>query len=84
MMATVQITTYGPGGFDPRKPRGNVIDSRTVAAPAEDRSSPDARIAALEAQVAALKGVPEISARVDLDAVRAGPPVAMAALEVKP
>lgn len=32
-MPNVEVTTYGPGGFDPDDPDGNVTEQRTVEVP---------------------------------------------------
>ena len=48
--------TYGPGGFDPGSPDGNVIERREVDLPEQASTAAEERIAALEAEVRAIKG----------------------------
>ena len=50
------LTTYGPGGYDPAKPNGNVIAVETFDAPPEAPSTADERLAALEAELRDVKG----------------------------
>jgi hypothetical protein len=35
-MATDTVTVYGPGGYDPGKPDGNVVETHTVEIPPEE------------------------------------------------
>jgi len=51
------LTTYGPGGYDPTKPNGNVIAVEVLDAPADPTPTPptiEAKIDAVIAAVAAL------------------------------
>ena len=51
------LTTYGPGGYDPAKPDGNVIAVETFdAPPADPTPTADERLAALEAELRDVKG----------------------------
>jgi hypothetical protein len=50
------LTTYGPGGYDPAKPDGNVIAVETFDAPPEAPPTADERLAALEAELRDVKG----------------------------
>ena len=74
----MKITTYGPGGYDPKKPNSNVIDERTVELPAPATDTAEARLATLEAKleaVATLAAKADATAQEVAQAVKdAGPP----------
>ena len=50
------LTTYGPGGYDPAKPNGNVIGVEHFDAPAEPTPTAEERLAALEGELRDVKG----------------------------
>lgn len=49
------VTTYGLGGFDPKAPNGNVVDVREVEVDVPTPDPRDERLAALEADVQAIR-----------------------------
>lgn len=48
-MATVEVVTYGPGGYDTSKPNNNVISTRTVTLSVEQENEDTLRAQALTA-----------------------------------
>ena len=70
MIIVERHITYGPGGFDARRPAGGAIEEKSV----EVEHAPDpvaGEIAVLHAKVNALMRVPEVAASVDLAAIEA-------------
>jgi hypothetical protein len=61
-MTTITVTTYGPGGYDPTKPNGNVIAVETCDAPPQvDQPTADDKLAAASSALAAIDSATTVS-----------------------
>lgn len=66
----MRVTTYGPGGYDPAKPNNNIVSETDVPDQPGDPYDPAARIAALEAEVQAIKDRAKAVNTADPDAAK--------------